>query len=81
MVTPFAGPTKKRPGAISEQLLANQQPVNEIKTVNSWQAGLVQITQQMSADDILLITGSLYFISEVRPFFLKIKPVSPVIIL
>ncbi|KRO10548.1 bifunctional folylpolyglutamate synthase/dihydrofolate synthase [Paucilactobacillus hokkaidonensis] len=69
VVTPFAGPTKKRPGAISEQLLANQQPVNEIKTVNSWQAGLVQITQQMSADDILLITGSLYFISEVRPFF------------
>ncbi|WP_223875896.1 bifunctional folylpolyglutamate synthase/dihydrofolate synthase [Paucilactobacillus kaifaensis] len=69
VITTFTGPTQKRPGAVSEQLLKNQHSVNSIQTAANWQAGLVKITQEMSQDDILLITGSLYFISEVRPFF------------
>lgn len=69
VITTFAGPTKKRPGAAENQLLEHQQAVNPIQTAATWQEGLVQITREMSQDDVLLITGSLYFISEVRPFF------------
>ncbi|KRN29343.1 folC1 protein [Lactobacillus selangorensis] len=37
--------------------------------VDQWPQGLVQIVQQMSDSDVLLITGSLYFISDVRRYF------------
>lgn len=69
IVTTFVGPTKKRPVANLAQVLSQQQPANQIEFADSWQDGLVQITRQMSAEDVLLITGSLYFISEVRPYF------------
>lgn len=42
-----------------------------IKTATSWQEGLAQISHQASSDDMILITGSLYFISEVRVWFLN----------
>ncbi len=34
-----------------------------------WQDALITITQRMDAEDIFIITGSLYFSSEVRPLF------------
>lgn len=36
-----------------------------------WEEGLGKIIQQMDEEDILVITGSLYFSSLVRPFFKK----------
>lgn len=36
----------------------------------NWQKALVEIVAQMSEEDLILITGSLYFISEVRHYFL-----------
>lgn len=32
----------------------------------NWQTGISALMQQMSSDDVLLVTGSLYFISQVR---------------
>lgn len=39
------------------------------QTFPLWQDGLVTITQEMDENDVLIITGSLYFSSEVRPLF------------
>lgn len=36
-----------------------------------WQEALADIIQEMDANDLILITGSLYFISEVRQFLIK----------
>lgn len=69
VVTSFAGPKAKRPSANIEELIAKQHPKNPIQTASSWQEGLVKLTNNLSADDILIITGSLYFISDVRHFF------------
>lgn len=37
-----------------------------IRKAPNWQSGFVELTQNMSTDDVLVITGSLYFISEIR---------------
>lgn len=37
-----------------------------ISVVSLWQFGLAELLEKMTADDLLLITGSLYFVSEVR---------------
>jgi len=36
---------------------------------DDWQSALVQVTSEMSSDDVILLTGSLYFISDVRAYF------------
>lgn len=43
--------------------------IKQLEYEEHWQQALVKILQQMSATDVLLITGSLYFISEVRRYF------------
>ena len=40
--------------------------------VSLWQFGLAEILEKMSDDDLLLITGSLYFVSQVRDLLLNI---------
>lgn len=67
-VTTFAGPKVKRPGAEISQLIDNQVGA-QIKVADDWQTGLVQLVNQMSSDDVLIITGSLYFVSDVRHYF------------
>ncbi|OTN75540.1 hypothetical protein A5886_000614 [Enterococcus sp. 8G7_MSG3316] len=37
-----------------------------ISTVSLWQFGLAELLEKMTSDDLLLVTGSLYFVSEVR---------------
>ncbi|WP_430612691.1 bifunctional folylpolyglutamate synthase/dihydrofolate synthase [Enterococcus sp. DIV0876] len=37
-----------------------------ISTVSLWQFGLAELLEKMTSEDLLLITGSLYFVSEVR---------------
>jgi len=50
------------PHAITDLL-----PGKHIATFDTWQDGLAHILQQMDvSDDMLVITGSLYFVSEVR---------------
>lgn len=40
--------------------------------VSLWQFGLGELLEDMGADDLLLITGSLYFVSEVRQLLLNL---------
>ena len=42
-----------------------------LKTVANWQEALMMIVQEMSSDELLLITGSLYFVSDVRNYFIS----------
>ncbi|MGX7245638.1 bifunctional folylpolyglutamate synthase/dihydrofolate synthase [Enterococcus quebecensis] len=40
--------------------------------VSLWQFGLGEILEKMSGDDLMLVTGSLYFVSQVRELLLNI---------
>lgn len=40
--------------------------------VSLWQFGLGEILEKMSGDDLLLVTGSLYFVSQVRELLMDI---------
>ncbi len=71
MLTNFAGPGPKRPSADLKKAAQDIETRWPIKTAASWQEGLLKISKEASADDAILITGSLYFISEVRGFFVN----------
>ncbi|MFT8460570.1 MAG: folylpolyglutamate synthase/dihydrofolate synthase family protein [Liquorilactobacillus ghanensis] len=61
-LTSFAAP---RPLAAEQQLAA----ASRTTYCPDWRQALVQTIQRMSADDLLLFCGSLYFISDVRHYF------------
>lgn len=68
-VTHFAGPGPKRPSA---DLAAAAQQIKArypIQVVEQWQLAFQQVAQELSSDDVMIVTGSLYFISEVRHLF------------
>lgn len=64
--TRFAGPGKKRPSADLTATLASLPTRYPVREVDDWQTAFAQIARQLSTDDVFLITGSLYFISDVR---------------
>jgi len=70
VLTHFAPPGPKRPTADLEALTDLIPSRYPMQTFDQWQLGLATISQQVSADDVILITGSLYFISEVRNFLM-----------
>ncbi|SJZ48880.1 dihydrofolate synthase / folylpolyglutamate synthase [Pilibacter termitis] len=43
--------------------------------VSVWQFGLAEILEKMREDEVFLVTGSLYFISQVRKFLIKMEKV------
>lgn len=43
-----------------------------LSLVSLWQVGLSELLEKMQEDDLLLITGSLYFVAEVRAFILTL---------
>ena len=47
--------------------LATRYPV---EYVPNWQLGIARLAQEAQGDDVIIITGSLYFVSEVRQFLL-----------
>ena len=61
-VTRFEGPQKVTK-------LADFKLHDNVKYVEHWQEAIGEVISNMSLDDMLLITGSLYFISEVRNNF------------
>ena len=65
-VTRFAGPGKKRPSADLTATLAQLRTHYPAQEVDNWQTALVDIAHRLSTDDVFIITGSLYFISDVR---------------
>ena len=44
---------------------------DKLTVVSLWQFGLAEILENMEDNDMLLITGSLYFVSEVRQLLLN----------
>ncbi|MCT3579325.1 bifunctional folylpolyglutamate synthase/dihydrofolate synthase, partial [Levilactobacillus brevis] len=40
-----------------------------LSSAPDWPSALKQVLATMSAEDVVLLTGSLYFISEVRHYF------------
>ncbi|MFB9770185.1 bifunctional folylpolyglutamate synthase/dihydrofolate synthase [Lactiplantibacillus modestisalitolerans] len=69
LLTQFAGPSAKRPATRPAELKQELTRGRAGEVFADWQSALVRATQEMSSDDVLLLTGSLYFISEVRAFF------------
>lgn len=68
IVTQFAGPAHRKTASPLELEAAVTNPTR-IQTAPNWPAALQLALRTMSADDLLLLTGSLYFISEVRHYF------------
>lgn len=64
ILTQFNG--NDRVAAASELEQASEQ---DLPLYTYWQEALQAVLQEASADDMLLLTGSLYFVSEVRHYF------------
>lgn len=56
------------PRALSAEQLAEQATHPNVQWTNDWKKWLKEKRKQVEKDDIILITGSLYFISNVRNF-------------
>ncbi|MFD0897901.1 bifunctional folylpolyglutamate synthase/dihydrofolate synthase [Loigolactobacillus binensis] len=64
VLTQFTG--NSRVAAVTDLAQASQQ---ELPVYQNWPTALQAVLQEASADDMLLLTGSLYFVSEVRHYF------------
>ncbi|CAJ1228793.1 folylpolyglutamate synthase/dihydrofolate synthase family protein [Lactiplantibacillus xiangfangensis] len=69
LLTQFAGPNPKRHATTPSELESELPDGRSAEVFDNWQAALLQATQEMSSEDVLLLTGSLYFISDVRAYF------------
>lgn len=67
-LTQFKGPSEKRPSADLGALIDQINTRYPVQETASWQLGLSKIIQDISANDVIIMTGSLYFISEIRNF-------------
>ena len=47
-----------------------QMAPDKLSVVSLWQFGLAEILENMQEEDMLLVTGSLYFVSQVRELLL-----------
>lgn len=66
MVTNFTGPGPKRPSANLTSVIGELKTKYPVQVAENWQTGFVKLSQELGSDDVMIITGSLYFISEVR---------------
>lgn len=64
-LTTFAGPREVT------SLKHYQAHFPDLRTEENWQAAFLKIIKELNGDDMLLITGSLYFISDVRNYFIE----------
>lgn len=69
LLTKFAGPNPKRQATDPAALAAELPAQYDAPVFEDWQSALVAATNEMSSEDVLLLTGSLYFISDVRAYF------------
>ncbi|HJA27787.1 MAG TPA: bifunctional folylpolyglutamate synthase/dihydrofolate synthase [Candidatus Limosilactobacillus intestinigallinarum] len=68
-VTNFAGPGPARPSADLATVAQQVTSRYPIHGAANWQTGFQQVASQLSAEDVMIVTGSLYFISDVRHLF------------
>ncbi|MCI1974801.1 MAG: bifunctional folylpolyglutamate synthase/dihydrofolate synthase [Limosilactobacillus sp.] len=66
MVTNFSGPGPKRPSANLADVISELKTKYPVQIAENWQSGFVKLSQELGSDDVMLVTGSLYFISEIR---------------
>ncbi|MFK5675899.1 MULTISPECIES: bifunctional folylpolyglutamate synthase/dihydrofolate synthase [unclassified Ligilactobacillus] len=64
VLTGFECPPRPLVGAKDAQELG-------VEYIADWRAAFMAIIQNATADDVILFTGSLYFVATVRPFFKK----------
>ena len=70
VLTEFAGPSSRRPSVDWRDIADQIKTHYPMQVINDWHEALLDISQQLSADDVLLATGSLYFISDLRHLLL-----------
>ena len=68
-VTNFAGPGPKRPSADLAAVAKQVKSRYPIQVAKEWPLAFQQVAQGLSEDEVMIVTGSLYFISEVRHLF------------
>ncbi len=61
------------PRAASAEQLLRESPLENSYSIPSWREALQHLKEQLQEDDILIITGSLYFISEIRKTFQNLE--------
>lgn len=70
ILTRFAGQSQSRPSSDWHDMTKSIKTHYPMMVVDDWQAALWQVSQNLSAEDVLLVTGSLYFVSDVRHLLL-----------
>lgn len=68
ILTEFSGP-KNRKAADMNDILQTINAKHPVRFVPKWKLAIMESVNEMSSNDLLLITGSLYFISDVRKLF------------
>lgn len=66
VLTHFSGPGAR---AVADLDALEQTLPKPVPKYQEWQAAIAETASGLSADDVLIITGSLYFISDVRHLF------------
>jgi dihydrofolate synthase/folylpolyglutamate synthase len=61
------------PRAASAQQLLKESPFQNAQAITPWEVAIADAKGNLGKEDILIITGSLYFISEVRKTFAKFE--------
>ena len=69
-LTRFAGPYGKRHSVDWHTIASQVKTHYPLQIIDDWQVALLKLSQELSADDVLLATGSLYFISDLRHLLL-----------
>ncbi|MCP9331788.1 bifunctional folylpolyglutamate synthase/dihydrofolate synthase [Lentilactobacillus hilgardii] len=73
ILTSFNGPGKRNtadPQVLEEQVDSKERKKTVTDVIDDWQTAIDTIQKKLMTDDMLLITGSLYFISDVRKYLL-----------
>lgn len=65
VLTQFQGPRQVEPATALATTLTKPVP-----QYTAWQQALQAVLQEVSAEDMIVLTGSLYFVSDVRQYFL-----------
>lgn len=66
VLTSFSFPRAKRAKELYDELDMKQK-----RYMDNWREAIENITGAMSDEDVLIVTGSLYFISDVRKFYMQ----------
>lgn len=65
--------TFDNPRAIRLEKKYEAQSPGKLSVASLWQIGFSELLEQATDDDVILITGSLYFVSEVRTYLKNLK--------